>query len=128
MPIINHKASQLTRLAGVLMATMLLCTPKMLPATELLIFYLEGCQPCIQFDKDVGKIYPKTEEAALAPLRHVPFGASPPNVELRGEINVAPTFVLIDNGQEMGRIEGYISDEAFWMSLTRLLNRSRQSR
>jgi hypothetical protein len=33
-----------------------------------------------------------------------------------------PTFVIIDAGKELGRIEGYAGDEFFWFLLNRLLN------
>ena len=26
----------------------------------------------------------------------------------------APTFVLVDKGREIGRITGYLNDDAFW--------------
>jgi hypothetical protein len=32
-----------------------------------------------------------------------------------------PTFVLINNGQEQARIEGYPGEDFFWPLLTRLL-------
>ena len=33
-----------------------------------------------------------------------------------------PTFVLVEDGKELGRIEGYAGDEFFWFLLGRLLD------
>jgi hypothetical protein len=46
-------------------------------------------------------------------------GTSP--VRTRGRIIYTPTFVLAENGEELGRIEGYPGDAFFWGLLERLL-------
>jgi hypothetical protein len=46
-----------------------------------------------------------------------------PAVRTRSPIRYTPTFVLVDNGQEVGRIEGYPGDAFFWGLLERLLER-----
>ncbi len=94
-----------------------------LEAAELLVVEDPACGPCILFDRQVGRIYPKTDEAAVAPLRRIPYGAPAPEpYAFIGESKVAPTFVLVEGGRELGRFEGYSSDELFWMNLTALLH------
>ena len=36
-------------------------------------------------------------------------------------IRFTPTFVLVDDGREIGRIEGYPGEDFFWGLLERLL-------
>jgi thioredoxin-related protein len=35
-------------------------------------------------------------------------------ITLASAVRYTPTFVVADNGREIGRITGYISDDAFW--------------
>ena len=35
-------------------------------------------------------------------------------IALASPVRYTPTFVVVDNGREVGRITGYINDDAFW--------------
>ncbi|MFG1223264.1 thioredoxin fold domain-containing protein [Xanthobacter autotrophicus DSM 597] len=84
-------------------------------ARELLMFERKGCAYCLKFDHDVAPIYEKTEEGQRAPLRRVDLSnGTPGDVVLAAPVRFTPTFVLVDEGREVGRIIGYASDEAFW--------------
>lgn len=84
-------------------------------ARELLMFERKGCAYCLKFDHDVAPIYEKTDEGQRAPLRRVDLSAGTPgDVVLAAPVRFTPTFVLVDEGREVGRITGYASDEAFW--------------
>ncbi|MAA74863.1 MAG: hypothetical protein CMN28_09165 [Salinisphaeraceae bacterium] len=109
---------------GVLLFWMALFTlpPAVAGDTQLLMFELPNCAACAAFEADVGGTYDQTDEASVAPLRRLPFGSDPPGIALNGEVQVSPTFVLIRQGREIDRFVGYTRDEAFWMSLNRLLN------
>ncbi len=93
-------------------------------AAELVVFVLDACAPCALFERQIGRIYARTDEGRRAPLRRVDFEA-PLSADLAflAPAEVAPTFVLIDDGAEIGRFSGYASDELFWLSLNALLNR-----
>ena len=80
-----------------------------------------GCPWCEAWDEEIGPIYGKTEEAEQAPLREVDIDAIPPGVTLDRPARFTPTFVLLENGVETGRIEGYPGDHFFWSMLDRLL-------
>ncbi len=84
-------------------------------AAELVMFEAAGCSWCEAWDRDVGTVYPKTDEARLAPLRRVDIDAPrPPDLAgIRGVV-YTPTFVLIDDGMEVGRILGYPGEAHFW--------------
>lgn len=90
-------------------------------AAELVMFEQEGCPWCRRWDEDIGKIYEKTEEARLMPLRRIRiYDPSQGNIVLQRPVRYTPTFVVVDRGREVGRITGYIDDAAFWGLLGKL--------
>lgn len=89
---------------------------------RLLMFDQPGCVYCAQWDAEIGPIYPKTQEAELAPLLRVGIrDALPDGVELDRPATFTPTFVLVDEGREVGRIEGYPGEDFFWFLLGELI-------
>lgn len=115
------------RPAALLAALVLLSLASPAQAAELLMFREEGCPYCEQWDREIGDIYPRTSEAERAPLRRVDLHAPPPgDVSLDGEIRYTPTFVLVEDGEEVDRIIGYRSEEAFWGLLGEMLERLSQ--
>jgi hypothetical protein len=91
-------------------------------AAELVMFEDAGCVWCRKFDREIGPIYPKTEEGRRAPLRHLDIARSgEAGVRLARPVNATPTFVLADNGLEIGRITGYPGEDFFWGLLGELL-------
>jgi hypothetical protein len=97
-------------------------------AAELVMFRREGCVWCARWDRDVGPIYGKTEFGRRAPLRMVDIARGAPGLRTRGPVIYTPTFVLVENGQEIGRIEGYPGDAFFWGLLEQLLEQARAQR
>lgn len=98
--------------------------PAAATAAELLVVEAPRCGPCLLFDREIGALYPKTEEGRLAPLRRVAFGFPAPEPHaFVGQAKVAPTFVLVEGGREIGRFEGYSNDELFWLSLAALMQK-----
>ena len=71
-------------------------------------------------------IYAKTSEAQVAPLRRVDIHDQLP-ADLRGleAVVYTPTFVLLQDGHELGRILGYGGEDHFWGLLGFLLERLR---
>lgn len=92
-------------------------------AAELWMFEEDGCVWCQRWRADIGDIYPKTAEGKQAPLR--PFNIHreqlPSDLQLNTKPHYTPTFVLIENNQEIGRIEGYPGEDFFWGLLGQLL-------
>jgi thioredoxin-related protein len=102
-------------LLGSILLIAALHTPVSARAAELLMFERDGCVWCQRWDHDVGPIYGKTDEAKLLPLRRINIDTQAnQNVELTAPVRYTPTFVVSDHGREIGRITGYISDDAFW--------------
>lgn len=93
-------------------------------AAELVMFERKGCVWCLRWDREIGPIYPKTEEGRIAPLRHVSLDRGPPvDMALAEPVFYTPTFVLMDEGREVGRITGYIGEDAFWGLLGQMVGR-----
>ena len=93
-------------------------------AAELLMVRKAGCPWCLRWDAVIAPVYPKTEESIVAPLREVDVREmSKAGVAFDSAVLFTPTFVLAEDGREVGRIEGYAGDEFFWVLLDQLLDK-----
>jgi thioredoxin-related protein len=100
-------------LAAALAASLL--WPGISSAAELVMFQQGGCVWCARWDREVGPVYDKTTEAKLLPLRRVDISQqTATGVILAARVIYTPTFVVVEGGREIGRITGFINDEAFW--------------
>lgn len=94
-------------------------------AAELIMVERQGCHYCIEWKTDLGPIYPKTREGAFAPLRIVDItDGTPDGVEFRSRVVFTPTFILVEDGQELARIEGYPGEDFFWGLLGMMLTQN----
>ena len=66
--------------------------------------------------------YAKSDEGRIAPLRRVDINDDIP-ADLSGipVERFTPTFVLVENGEEVGRIRGYPGSEFFWFLVDDLI-------
>lgn len=91
---------------------------------ELLMFESATCEWCDLWRAEIGPVYPKTEEAKIAPLRPVSIHAPrPDDLKAIKGIVYTPTFVLWDGEREIGRILGYGGEIQFWGLLGALLKK-----
>lgn len=104
----------------ILAAAIMLWISSSSEAAELIMVRQVGCPWCAAWERDIGPIYSKSEAGQRAPLRTVDLRDRLP-VLLKGPIVYTPTFVLVEKGREIGRIEGYTSDHFFWDILDALL-------
>jgi len=92
---------------------------------KLIMFEQHGCVYCERWKAEIAPIYPKTAEGKAAPLQiiniHEPL---PKGISLKSRPYFTPTFVLIDGGVEIQRLEGYAGDDFFWVLLEELLIKS----
>jgi thioredoxin-like negative regulator of GroEL len=92
---------------------------------ELLYFFSPSCGYCKAFDEEVAGIYPKTEAGRKAPLKRVevdPDSFKPLEPDVAFDPGTVPVFVLVEDGREIARLNGYSGDELFWMSMQRMLD------
>jgi len=92
-------------------------------ASELVMFERPGCGWCARFNAEIAPIYAKTDEGRALPLRRVDL-TEPLPADLTGIDPGAftPTFVVVDQGREIGRIRGYPGDAFFFGLLGRIMN------
>jgi hypothetical protein len=95
-------------------------------ALELLMFERSGCVWCQRWDKEVSPGYIASLEGRRAPLRRVSLdrgaaGLEPGDKVLVPPVFYTPTFVLMENGRELGRITGYTDNATFWGLLEKIL-------
>jgi hypothetical protein len=99
-------------------------TPDLARAAELVMFERAGCLWCQRWNREIAPIYSKTAEGRRVALRRVDLGRGiPPDLILHDPVRFTPTFVLMENGREVGRMIGYIDDAAFWGLLGKLLTK-----
>jgi len=92
-------------------------------AAELVLFEFDGCLWCEQWKSDVGSYYHDTAEGQTAPLRVVDlFDKRPPHLRRIRPVRATPTFVLVDEGRELGRITGYTGPREFWIDFGKMLD------
>jgi hypothetical protein len=91
---------------------------------ELLMFDDAGCVWCRRWNAEIAPSYARTREGQRAPLRRVPIrNQAQAGVALARPVNSTPTFVLVEDGQEIGRINGYAGRDFFYPMLEELLGR-----
>lgn len=86
---------------------------------RLLMVEEAGCRFCARFDAEIGKVYDKSAEGRFAPLVRV--GRDAPELAGLKPAPYTPTFIVLDNGEEKGRITGYPGEIYFWQELAELL-------
>lgn len=111
-------------LLPVIALTLLFISPLQTPAkaAELIMVDQEGCPYCRAWEAKIGPIYPKTPEGKFAPLRvqNIHDGA-PNDIKYARGVSFTPTFILIENQEEVARIEGYPGEDFFWWMLEKML-------
>lgn len=82
----------------------------------------EGCMWCAAWNRDIATEYPITAEGRAAPLVRINIHKPlPDGLKLESKLRFTPTFVLVRDGQEISRLEGYAGEHFFWGLLQRML-------
>ena len=111
------------RIIAVLLGTLLFVASSQ-ANTQLVMVEEHGCVYCAKFNREIGSFYEKTTEGALAPLRRVDlYKAWPEDLKNVTPGSVTPTFILVHNNEEVGRLYGYQGDEFFWFLLNELISK-----
>jgi len=91
---------------------------------KLLMFEQDGCYWCEIWDDEISEIYPKTLEGHVAPLHRINIHSKQSNeIILNSTPQFTPTFIIINNNKEVGRIEGYPGDDFFWALIDKILSK-----
>ena len=94
---------------------------------KLLMITADYCIYCQIWEKEIGKIYPKTEISKSFPLERIELDEylfdNDINDTNNYETKITPTFVFYRGNNEIGRITGYSSAEMFWWQVDEILDR-----
>lgn len=86
------------------------------------MFRQDFCEWCATWEEEIGGFYAKTDEGQRAPLRRVDIHQQrPADLTTLKPVIYTPTFVLVEDGSEVGRILGYPGADFFWSLLEQLL-------
>lgn len=97
-------------------------------AAELIMVEEPGCAWCAKWESELGEIYPKTSEGKYAPLRKVELselksktGPETLGIAATSPVIFTPTFLLLEDGKEIARLQGYPGEDFFWGILEQML-------
>lgn len=110
-----------------LMAWLVFLPSLALSDTYLLMAEEDGCYWCARWDDEIAHIYPKTAEGQAAPLKRYDLHRETPEVSFDRRVRYTPTFILVQDGVEVARIEGYPGEDFFWALLAEMLKKAKLS-
>ena len=88
------------------------------------MFEQKACPFCEAFNREIAPDYPESAAGRAAPLRHVDIWQSRTGgVESLDPAVFTPTFVLVENGREVGRLMGYPGRRYFYQEIEPLIAR-----
>ncbi|WP_348271089.1 hypothetical protein [Aureimonas sp. Leaf454] len=93
-------------------------------AAELLMFEQRACPFCEAFLREIAPDYPRSRAGGRAPLRRVDIWESRTGgIEGLDPAVFTPTFVLVEDGREVGRLMGYPGRRYFYAEIDALIDR-----
>ena len=118
---IGIEMNQLRKMGFLIFAMPIVCGNLM--AAELIMVEQQGCYYCLEWKDQLGHIYPKTPEGKYAPLKTIDITEVDQMKGLQRDIIFTPTFVLMEDNKELGRLEGYSGEDFFWELLELILEK-----
>lgn len=116
---------QLVKFITLLITSFFLTTTAAVAQTQLYMAEEDGCLWCERWHKEIGDIYPKTSEGKVAPLVPYDLHDEIPPIELATTVHFTPTFILVQDGIEIDRLEGYPGEDFFWGLLGMMLEKAK---
>ena len=113
--------NQLRKMGFLIFALPIVCGNLM--AAELIMVEQQGCYYCLEWKDQLGHIYPKTPEGKYAPLKTIDITEVDQLKGLQRDVIFTPTFVLMEDNKELGRLEGYSGEDFFWELLELILEK-----
>ena len=114
---------RLFNLTLLLIVILLLSIKSSFADNKLLMITADYCIYCQIWEKEIGKIYPKTDISKIFPLEKIELDEQSISSEsVNYETKITPTFIFFKEKEEIGRIIGYSSAEMFWWQVDEILN------
>lgn len=90
---------------------------------ELVVMEAPGCIYCTIFRRDVLPDYVASPRSKELPIRFVDINdEAANNLGIDSPVDMVPTFVVLKNNKEIGRIPGYTGPEFFFHTINYLLS------
>ncbi len=87
---------------------------------EIVVFEVPNCTYCDAFRQIVLPRYQRSKRAGDLPIRFVDLNdPAADQLKLSSAVTIVPTVVMMREGAEIGRINGYMGPEAFFQSVSR---------
>ena len=107
----------------VLIVIFLLSLKSSFADSKLLMITADYCVYCQIWEKEIGKIYPKTYISKNFPLEKIELDEQSISSNLDNyDTKITPTFIFFKEKEEIGRITGYSSAEMFWWQVDEILD------
>lgn len=117
--ILSHPLKTIILLIG------LLAAGQAFAGAELIMVEENGCVWCARWDAEIGPIFPKTDVGKAAPLRRIDIHQPiPTDLKMARPLRFTPTFVLVIDGIEKTRLEGYPGEDFFWGLFEKMLEQN----
>jgi hypothetical protein len=94
-------------------------SPELRSGVALLLVQDPGCPYCARWDEEVRPGYERSPEGRFAPL--VRRLRSHPDVAAFPGVVYSPTFIVLRDGREVGRLIGYPGADFFWAQIGEIL-------
>ncbi|MBM3606522.1 MAG: SoxS protein [Alphaproteobacteria bacterium] len=92
---------------------------------QLMMITSPGCHFCRQWQAEIGPGFAASPSGRLAPLFEVDVdGPFPDGLALDRRPRITPSFILLERGTEIGRVEGYVGQRHFYPVLEDMIRRS----
>ena len=119
------RAVVLSALAMLLIGFASISTLRSAVAAELIMINSPICEWCDTWEDEVGVVYARTEQGIKVPLRRIDIDDAPTSaVPMERPVTFTPTFLIVDDTREVGRITGYPGESHFWYFLDELLKKA----
>ncbi len=90
---------------------------------QLIVMEAPGCTYCKVFRRDILPSFATSERGKALPVRFLDVNdLERANLTLDSSVDMVPTFVLVQDRREVGRIAGYVGPAAFFQSIGHLLS------
>jgi hypothetical protein len=92
---------------------------------QLMMVTARHCAYCAAWKREIGPGYAASPAGRAAPIFEVDLdGPYPDGLALDRRPWITPSFILLRNGVELGRIEGYVGQRYFYPVLDDLLRKA----
>lgn len=90
---------------------------------EMVVLEVDGCIYCNVFRKQMQPNYEASKQGRAVPLRFIDINDHEKlaKLGLTQPVGIVPTFVILENNSEIGRIPGYMGHHDFFRAIDHIL-------